>query len=135
MPTSFENHVIDSLRRMERLLDRLMRRSGIELELETLQMINLTKISREVAETKGVAASAKVALEKLAQKIRELADQMTNPEDQAAVDALADELDGAQGTITAAIEANPGTTGGTGATGDTGGNTGATGDTGATGPA
>lgn len=136
MPIGFEIEVVERLRGIERTLNRLMNRSDIEIGLETLQMINLSKIGREVTETRGAAASAKLALEKLSAKIKELADQMTSPEDQAAVDALADELDAAQADIAAAIAANPGTTGPTGTTGATGsGETGATGDTGATGPA
>lgn len=114
--------VNERLIRIENWVRVLVRRSGVELEMEIKNMIDLSNIAREVAETKGVIPSVKQALEKLTAKITELSGQISNPEDQAKVDALAAELQGVQDEIAAAVAANSGGGGGgdTGATGSTG---------------
>lgn len=60
----------------------------------------LDRLTREVSETKEVAASAVAMIEGLAQQIRDLKD------DPAALEALANELDASQAALAAAVAAN-----------------------------
>ncbi len=60
----------------------------------------MDNLRREVGETKTVIASAKALLTNLADRLR------SNAGDPAAIQALADELDGQQSDLAAAIAAN-----------------------------
>lgn len=123
---AFENEVFARLGRMERLLNLLLDRSAFEIGMEIQNMINLDDLIREVEETKGAAASSKVLIKGLYQKIREL--KVPDPAVQAKLNELAASLQSAQDELASAVETDPDSGGETGATGGTG-------DTGATGPA
>lgn len=63
-------------------------------------MINLTRLRTEVQELKTAQESAKALISGLSQKIRE------NKDDQAALDALADELDASTNSLSQAVVEN-----------------------------
>ena len=63
-------------------------------------MANLTRLRQEVAEMKTAQESARALIEGLAAKIREAVD------DQAALEALADELDASTNALASAVAEN-----------------------------
>jgi len=85
-------------------------RSGLPLKLlvhalEKIQNMSasLDRLVGEVTENRDVIASAVIALNTLAQEIRDLKNQ---PDVNAAIDALASQLDGQTNDLAAAIAAN-----------------------------
>lgn len=81
------------LKRAVRKLDRILQNEGII-------MADLTNITREVSEIRGVVDSAVALLEELAGQIR------ANATDEAALNDLADSLDAKAGELGAAVAAN-----------------------------
>lgn len=102
----------DQLTRIERKVDELLRRSGIELEMEFEHMLNVDKLVAEVEETQGAAASTKVLIKGLYTEIRAL--KVSDPAAQAKIDELASKLQAAQDELASAVEAEApgGSTGG-----------------------
>lgn len=98
------HHHYSGFERVEALLtdtNRLLRRLIEQGSIMTIEMQNLL---REVQETKGVIASAKVFIASVAERLREAA------EDKEAVIAIAQELSDATDDLASAIPANdPGT--------------------------
>lgn len=100
--------ILGRLTNIERMVELLVRRSGIEMKMEVNNMINLDNITREVAETKGAVESMMVAWKAAVDKVRETAQQVNDADAQTKIEALANELEAIQNDIAQAVGHEPG---------------------------
>jgi hypothetical protein len=77
------------------------------LSKEASIMTNLDGLTTKVEATLGAEQSAVVAINGLAQEVRDLKASTTDPATQAAIDALAQKLDDSAQALAAAVAANP----------------------------
>lgn len=90
-----------------RATSRIEARLAQILSKEASIMTNLDGLTTKVEATLGAEQSAVVAINGLAQEVRDLKTSTSDPATQAAIDALAQKLDDSAQALAAAVAANP----------------------------
>lgn len=102
--------LLDETRALGDAMNRLSARfSRNEQKMEKI-MLDVARLTSEVAEIKSAAQSAKALIESLAQALRDAIANAGNPAElQTAINALADDLDASGTDLAAAVAANTST--------------------------
>lgn len=87
---------------------KMMTALNVVTQMEYRQMADFSKLEAEVKATRGAAESTKVFVAGLEAKILELSAGMNDAEDQAKVEAFANDLAAIRATLPQAVVENPG---------------------------
>ena len=96
-----------SLERIEAALAALSSRLDVVSKQEVEVMLDLTNLAASVEKINGVIPSAVATIQGLADEVRALKNQVTDPAAQAALDEFANKLAAGADTVAASIAANP----------------------------
>lgn len=98
---------LDQLTRIERMVKELLRRSGIEMDMEFEQMADFSALLEKVTKIKGRVESNAAFIAGLKKQLTDAAAGMNDEEDQAKINALVTDLDAVADQILPAVDANP----------------------------